>query len=118
MKRSWPKIIWMVVIVFLTSGICLRASAQDWTNEDKETWKKAVKRVVTTPPCCGACSVLSMKEGRQAYRFAVGEDTSQEAEKVYKDHETKLKDAFRIFNPSRYEYWFGKSTKEEGNNEK
>lgn len=118
MKPSWAKLICFVFITFLASGWCLRSFAQDWTSEDKETWKKAVKRVVTTPPCCGACSVLSMKEGRLAYRFAVGEDTSQEAEKVYKDHETKLKDAFRIFNPSRYEYWFGKSTKEEGNNEK
>lgn len=118
MRPSWLKIISLAFVVCFTSGLFLHASVQEWTSEDKETWKKAVKRVVTTPPCCGACSVLSMKEGRLAYRFAVGEDTSQEAEKVYKDHETKLLDAFRIFNPSRYDYWFGNQMKEEGRNEK
>jgi hypothetical protein len=111
MKQTWPKVIWMVIVVFLTSGVCLTAAAKDWTNEDKETWKKAVKRVVTTPPCCGACSVLEIREGRQAYKYITGEDSSKEAEKIYKDHETKLLEAFRYFNPSRYEYWFGNSLK-------
>src|SRR5690348_8355996 len=95
MRQSWTKIISLVIVLFLTSGICLRASAQDWTNEDKETWKKAVKRVVTTPPCCGACSVLSMKEGRAAYKYISGEEKTEEGAKVYKEHEKRLLESFQ-----------------------
>jgi hypothetical protein len=110
----------MAAFVLLASGSFLRAStiARDWTAEDKEVWKKAVKRVVTTPPCCGACSLLGMNEGRKAYKHITGEDRSSEAEKIYNDHEKKLVEAFRYFNPSRYEYWFGSPSKENANNGK
>jgi hypothetical protein len=93
----------------LPAAISKGAAVRDWTLEDKETWKKAVKRVVTTPPCCGACSILSIEEGRKAYRYITGEDQSKDAEKIYQDHEKKLLDAFHTFNPSRYAYWFGNS---------
>ena len=109
--KSLTKFKMLLAIGLLISGCCLGASARQWTSEDKEIWKKAVKRVVTTPPCCGACSVLSMNEGREAYRYITGEDNSPEAEKAYKDHEKKFLEAFRYFNPSRYEYWFGNSKK-------
>lgn len=106
-----------IIFVCLTSSTLVRA-AQDWTAEDKETWKKAVKRVVTTPPCCGACSVLSMNEGRKAYKYVAGEERSEEGEKVYKEHEKRLLEAFQFLNPIRYQYWFGKEKKEEGKYEK
>ena len=97
-------------------GFC--GAPQDWTAEDKETWKKAVKKVVTTPPCCGACSVLSMSEGRKAYKYVVGEEKTDEGEKVYKEHEKRLLDAFKYFNPSRYQHWFEKNQQEGKKDEK
>jgi phosphoenolpyruvate carboxylase len=59
-----------------------------------------------------------MREGRQAYKYVTGEDKSEEATKVFKDHESKLKEAFRYFSPERFEHWFGQSKKEEMKNEK
>lgn len=118
MNKRWNNSIVVLSLVSVIFGMALRASAQDWSPEDKETWKKAVKRVVTTPPCCGACSVLSMNDGRKAYKYVAGEEKSDEGQKIYKEHEKKLLDAFRYFNPSRYQYWFGKSSKEEASNEK
>jgi hypothetical protein len=107
----------MSTLVLVTSGL-LGATTMNWTPDDKEIWKKAVKRVVTTPPCCGACSLLSMNEGRKAYKYVIGEEQSEEAKKAYMDHEQKLLEAFRYFNPARYDFWFGKSSKEEKKDEK
>ena len=97
----------VLVSLLMRSLGAAQLPARAWTEQDKEIWKKAVKRVVTTPPCCGACGILSMDEGRQAYRYVLGEDLSPEAEKIYRDNEKKLKEAFRYFSPDRYEHWFG-----------
>jgi formate dehydrogenase assembly factor FdhD len=114
--KDWRlKIIFLAGLISLAVNSRVNAQGQAWTDEDKQIWKKAVKRVVTTPPCCGACSVLSMQEGRQAYKYAIGEEKTPEAEKIYKDHEIKLMDAFRYFNPERYDYWFGKSSRQGDN---
>ncbi len=118
MKRYRNNLSVVLIVVSVIFGMGASAMAQNWSPEDMETWKKAVKRVVTTPPCCGACSVLSMNEGRKAYKYISGEDKSDDAQKIYKDHEKKLLDAFRYFNPNRYQYWFEKSSKEEASNEK
>lgn len=106
------KSVMTLLAVFFFAQACVSANAQNWTEEDKTTWKKAIKRVVTTPPCCGACSVLGMIEGRQAYRYVLGEDTSAESKKIYIEHEKRILEAFKYFNPERYHYWFEKDTKE------
>ena len=74
MRSSCFRMIGMLSVLLLLSGSLSRLSAQDWTTEDKETWKKAIERVVTTPPCCGACSVLEMREGRKAYPHVIGDE--------------------------------------------
>ena len=111
MKKFFPRILCAIVILILHAG--LGAAANNWTSEDKETWKKAVKRVVTTPPCCGACPIVSMKDGREVYRHVAGDGNSEEGAKIYKEHEKRFLEAFQFLNPSRYQHWFGKKQKEE-----
>lgn len=103
--------------VMLSFGLSLRAATPEWSVEDKETWKKAVKRVVTTPPCCGACPVLSMRDGRKAYQYVAGENKSDDGAKIYQEHEKKFLEAFQFLNPSRYHHWFG-NRQGENKNEK
>lgn len=109
-----------VMLAFVIASTCIPASAadQEWTAEDKEIWKKAVKRVVTTPPCCGACSVVTMSDGRKAYKYVAGEEKSEDGAKVYKEHEKRFLEAFQFLNPARYQHWFGKNQKEENTYEK
>lgn len=112
MKQFTLNVLSIVGFIFFLSYFPVQVLAQEWTTEDKEIWKKAVKRVVTTPPCCGACSVLSMNEGRKAYRYVTGEEKSAEGGKIYSEHKNRILEAFHYFNPERFEHWFGKELKQ------
>lgn len=104
-----PRLLLLGLLAMFAASLLAASPVRPWTAPDKDLWKKSVKRVVTTPPCCGACGVLSMDDGRTVYRYILGEDTSGSAAALYRANERKLMDAFRFFSPERYEHWFGKT---------
>lgn len=118
MRKTGFMVTGLLACMLLITSAFAGTAAQEWTAEDKETWKKAVKRVVTTPPCCGACPVLSIREGRKAYQHVTGENKSDDGAKIYQEHEKKFLEAFQFLNPSRYHHWFGNRQKGENKNEK
>jgi hypothetical protein len=118
MRKQWSRSAAMWTFVIATLSTSARAAIQEWTAEDRETWKKAVKRVVTTPPCCGACAVVSISDGRKAYKYIAGEEKSEEGAEIYKEHDKRFLEAFQFLNPSRYQHWFGKKQKEKNTYEK
>lgn len=72
---------------------------------DKETWNKAIKRVITTPPCCGACPVLKMEDGRLIFDYLSGKSESPHGRMLFEENKEKILDAVKYFDASRYEIW-------------
>lgn len=93
-----------LAMILLTSSISF-AQRTEWSAEDKAIWNKAVKRVVTTPPCCGACAVLRMDDAKKIYGFVTRDAVTPEGAELFERHKKTILDAVKFFDKDRYGAW-------------
>jgi len=90
MKRLLPCLsLWM--LVFSTS---LHAV------EDRDLWNRSLKKVMMSPPCCGACARISPREGKLLWeRITQGPSADlkvrETQEWLWKEHGKKIEKEFK-----------------------
>ena len=90
--------------IFLSVSIS-KASDFDWSTKDKEVWNKAIKRVITTPPCCGACPILRMEDGHKIYGYLTDRESIPEGKSLFEKYNEKILEAVKYFDPDRSQAW-------------
>lgn len=83
----------------------LFAQSSEWSKEDRAVWNKAVKRVVTTPPCCGACAVLRMDDAKKIYGYITHDDITSDGAELFERHKETILEAVKFFDQERYGAW-------------
>ena len=97
------------ILVALVAAILFAAALQagefDGSRIDSGVWNRAIKRVITTPPCCGACPVLRMKDGSKIYGYVTGKDPNAEGRNLFEKHKDKILEAVKFIDPEEYGKW-------------
>ena len=93
----------LLCLVFLIPNI--HANEFEWSEEDVAVWNKAIKRVITTPPCCGACPLLRMSDGKKIYDYLSNKNSTPEGAELFKKYDDKILEAVKFFDPERSEDW-------------
>ncbi len=103
---KWNGRICLVLLALLIhSPRALFSQGGDWSSEDRAIWNKAVKRVVTTPPCCGACSVLRMDDAKKIYSYVTNNQITPEGAALFEKHKEAILAAVKYYDQQRYQAW-------------
>lgn len=90
-----------------------RGEEFDWSTEDRAVWNKAIKRVITTPPCCGACPLLRMEDGNKIYGYLTQQNPTPEGRELFEKYDEKILEAVKYFDPGRSHVWTQRFIKKE-----
>lgn len=103
-KNKIPIILTAALFAAFTAGICF-AETTALTQQDRETWILAIKRVKMKPPCCGACKLLTQKDAKAIWEYLTTDSPEKKkaGEAVWLEHKAKLLGEFKYLNPQRYQ---------------